>query len=268
MDGEQPGQDTPAIGEAQNLQPEQTQTTGTTDAQTDSAEGGKQESPAPEVKTFTQDDVNAIVQREKLKAERKAFREARDMLARQQAPQAPQQTANDDGKPRREQFASEDEWLDARDVWRDRQREMQTRQQRAEETARTIATKTEKLYAQAEKLPGFDRLAFDEALETPGLAPVTLRALVDSEVAPQLMAHFASNVGEVERIAKLSPERQAVELGKLEVKLQAAPKTTKAPPPVGTVNGAGSGTPNLESADLSTYMKLRAKQGAWWAPRQ
>lgn len=259
------GQDTPATGEAQTPA-SATDTAETTEARTDGAEGGEKESPVP--RTYSEEELRERIERATAKAaakaERRAFREARDMLARQQPQQSPQQDS-DDGKPRREQFASEDDWLDARDVWRDKQREAQSKQQREAESTRTLRTKTDDLYARAEKIPGFDRDAFDDAIGIDGLHAVTVRALIESDAAPQLMAHFAGNPEDVERIAKLSPERQAAELGKLEIRLQSAPKTTKAPPPVGTVNGAGSGTPSLESADFATYKALRAKQGARWA---
>jgi hypothetical protein len=270
MSGEQPtGQDAPVVNDEATTTASATTPAETTQAQTDGAEGGEKDSPVPKTVTLTEEELQSRIERATAKAaakaERRAFREARDMLGQQQQPRQAQQAAPDDGKPTRAQFASEDEWLDARDAWRDRQRETESRQNSEREAQRSIATKTEKLYAQAEKLPGFDRDAFDEAISTPGLHGVTVRALIASDAAAQLMAHFASNPEDVERIAKLSPERQAAELGKLEVKLQSAPKTTKAPPPVGTVNGAGSGTPSLESADFQTYKKLRAKQGARWA---
>jgi hypothetical protein len=80
------------------------------------------------------------------------------------------------------------------------------------------------------------------------------------------MAYMSANPDEVERITKLSDARQAVELGKLEAKLQSAPKTSKASPPISPVTGArGGASPDLGSADFAAYKAMRAKQGARWA---
>lgn len=237
----------------------------TTEAQTDGAEGEKK---SGQEKTFTQAELDAILQRRLAKERRQLRSELREtvQMAREIAQPTNQNQQESDGKPRREQFQNEDDWLDARDAWRDAQREATKRQADARSEFEDISKKTTKLYAQAAKLPGFDSDAFDEAIATPGLSRESLLTLVESDVAPQLMAHFASNPEDVERIAKLSPLRQAAELGKLEDKVAAKPQTTKAPAPLnGSVKGSGSGIPDLERADFATYKKLRAQSGARWA---
>lgn len=134
-----------------------------------------------------------------------------------QPPQQPKQEATD--KPLREQFASEDDWLDARDQWRDQQRERQAKEAKELEQAKTMYEKTEGIYAKAQALEGFDRAAFDRL---PLTQPI-VRALIESDHAPELMRFMSSNPDEVGRIAGLSDTRQIAELARIEDKLNAAP---------------------------------------------
>lgn len=217
-----------------------------------------------QARTFTQDELDSIVQREKAKAEAKAERKAarayRDGLERQ--PQQPVQHHASDGMPKRDQFVTDEAWLDARDGYRDAQREAKQAQERQHHEHVMLTDKTEKMYKEAEKLQGFDREAFDDLQLTPHIA----RALIESDMAPQLMHHLTTNPDEVERIAAFSPARQGVELGKLEAKLSAAPvKTSKAPPPISPIGGAKANTGDLSKASMDDYIAMRKKQGAAWS---
>lgn len=218
-----------------------------------------------ETKTFTQDELNQIIQKEKAKAEAKAERRAlkayRETLERfaPQAP-APQQS---DGKPSRAAFNGDDEaYIEAVADWKINQRDQQTKQQREAEQRQTTVQKTEKLYTEAAKLPGFDRDTFEELPLTPSIA----QALIDSDAAPQLMAYMASNPDDIERIAKLSPARQAAELGKLEARLSLVKQHKEPPAPIKTVSGGGSvSNGDLSKMPMHEYMEMRKKQGARWA---
>ena len=255
------GQDAPVVdNEAQNLEVAQDKAT-TTEASTEDAQVEKE---TPAEKTFTQKELDEILQKRlanvEAKAERKAtqaYREALEAVTRQQP--APTRAASNE--PTRDQFASDADWIDAKVDHKLEQRDAARQREAAQSSQTALNSKTESIYAQAQKLDGFDRDAFDELPMTKVMA----EALVDSDVAPQLMAFMSSNPDEVERIAKLSATRQAVELGKLEVKLQQAPKTTKAPAPITPIGSKGSASPALESADFATYKAMRMKQGARWA---
>ena len=131
-----------------------------------------------------------------------------------------------------------------------------------QQQAKSLAQKTESIYAEAEKLPGFDRDAFDELPLTRSI----VEALIDSDAAAKLMHHLAANPAEVERIAKLSPARQAAEIGKLETKVTAAPpKTSNNPDPIKGVNGGRTPVHTLATDDMDEYIAQRKKQGAAWA---
>lgn len=79
--------------------------------------------------------------------------------------------------------------------------------------------------------PDFDEVVEGAAIET---GPHIAQYLVESEMGPHLGYHLAKNPDEITRLRKLSPSRQMAELGKLEVKLEAA----KAPAPANGANGA------------------------------
>lgn len=233
----------------------------TTNPQTDSGEGGEV-SPVAE-RTFTQKELDEIIKREKARTEAKTERRVLRTIERfapQQQPQPSQQQPASDGRPQRGQFKTEEDYDDARDAWRDQQREHKAN-----------GAKTEKFYAEAEKLPGFDRDAFDDLPLTQAMA----RAMLDSDIAPRLMHHLVTNPDEVKRIAELPPARQAAAIGKLEAKLESEPlkppKSSKAPDPSGNP-AAGAGNTPVVSGDLGKlsmdkYQAERARQGARWAQR-
>jgi hypothetical protein len=81
---------------------------------------------------------------------------------------------------------------------------------------------------------------------------------------------MSANPDDVDRIAKLSPARQAAELGKLEATLASKPplKTSKTPDPIGDPTARGNTTvvPN-DPAKMTheQYRAWRQKQGARWA---
>ena len=226
---------------------------------TDTAQEVKE---VPAEKTFTQAELDDIVQRRIAKAESKAERRAtqayKDALERitPQQREAPRNT-----EPTRDQFASDAEWIDAKVDHKLQQRDAGQREVQARESNASMYQKTEAIYAQAEKLPGFDRDAFDEL----PLSGAMAAAITESDVAAQLMAFMATNPEEVDRIAKLSPIKQAVELGKLESKIQQPSKISKAPPPISPIGNQGSVSPNLANASFAEYKKMRAEGGAKWA---
>ena len=120
------------------------------------------------------------------------------------------------------------------------------------------------MYAEASTIDrGFDREAFDSL----PLTPVIAQAIIDSDMPSKVMVHLASNPDEVERISRLSPARQAAEIGKIETVLSAARvKASNAPAPikpVGTRGGASAGDRGKMSMD--DYVASRAKEGARWA---
>lgn len=251
MSGENPaGQAAPVeINESANLEAAQVNAAAT-QTQTDGGEGGDQESGAE--KKFSQKELDEILQKRVAKAEARAERRVLRTLERLQGQQAPAQQASQqqeaaDGKPAPREGETIAEYADRLTDWKLDQREQKAKATQQEQQARTLAEKTESIYAKAQALPGFDREAFDDLPLTRPL----VEALIDSDNAPALMKHMADNPEEVERIAKLSPARQAAEIGRLEAQLgaPATRQTTNAPAPIRPLKGGSSGAPSYDTTD-------------------
>lgn len=99
------------------------------------------------------------------------------------------------------------------------------------------------------------------------LSDLARRAILESDVGPQVLYHLAKNPDDAERIAALSPARQVAELGKLELKMPAVQrKTSAAPAPIKPVNGGRSASGGLSDNDSQAeYEAKRKSQGARWA---
>lgn len=257
MSVEETGQETPDV----TIEDQNPATTPDEKVETPASDAAPDQEDKPAEKTFTQAELDEILQKRLAKAEAKAERRVLKQLEKltPQQQQPAQQIVDD--KPRRDQFASEEDYIDSLTDWKLEQRDRKTMQVKVEEQTRSLYTKTEQLYKEAEKLPGFDRDDFEQL----PLTPVIAQTLMDSDQAAKLMAYMTSNPEEVERISALSPARQAAELGKLEVKLSATPvKTTKTPAPISPVGGGGKSSRDLGSLSMDDYIAQRNKQNPVW----
>lgn len=220
------------------------------------------ETPAVE-KTFTQAELNEIVSKRIAKAESKAERRVIAALERI-VPQQPQQYQSEQNdKPERVNYASDEDYIDSLTDWKIDQRESVGKQQTAHKESIALETKTENMYTEAAKIPGFDRQDFNDL----PLTPAIVQTIVESDVAPKLMAYMAAHPEDIARIATLSPARQAAELGKLEAKATSI-KTTRvsnAPDPISTIGSQGGAVKTLANANMDEYIAMRKKQGARWA---
>lgn len=254
------GQDAPAV-DGKATPPAPATAPAETPAEGTAPPAEEKEPVAP--KTYSEEEVQERIERATAKAaakaERRAFREASQMMQRQ----APVQQQVDD-KPRRDQFASDEDYVDRLTDWKLDQRDKSANQQRQAAQATATNTKTENLYKEAEKLPGFDRDVFEELPLTPAIA----QALIESDAPAKLMEYMTANPQDVDRIAALSPARQAAEIGKLEAKLASTPsvKTTKTPAPINPVGGGtgASGATIQNAKTMDEFMAAMKKNGSRW----
>ena len=236
------------------------ETVATPTPETEAAQGEQTQAE----KSFSQSELNEIIQKEKAKAEARAERRALKVYAdkleamHQKPPEHPQEQRSD-GQPKIEQFNTVEEFLDARDQWRDNFRAQQSQQQQQATQNQGKSTKAVDVYKAAEKIPGFNREEFDSL----PISGVVADAILESEVAAKLMAHLSSNPAEATRIYNLSPVRQAAEIGRLEARLALAPKTSNAPEPITPIGGkSGASTKTIFDDNLSQseFDKLRRSQ--------
>ena len=218
--------------------------------------------PAAE-RTFTQSELDAIVQKRVAKAQAKAARQMeqtyRDTLERI-APRGAQTEAEDTSLDR-SNFKSDAEWIDAKVEARLAERENRAREESQQQARAAQAQKIEAVYAKAEAIPGFDRDEFDSLPLTKAVA----EAIVESDIAPKLMAHLLATPTLVQRLHSLPPARQAAEMGRVEERLLAVSKVSQAAEPFETVGRSRSPTGDLQNASVSEYERMRRKQGARWA---
>lgn len=221
-----------------------------------------------EAKTFTQSEVDAIVSKNKAKAEaiaeRRALKAYRETLERFAPPQQPKTEAEASGRPTQAQFENVDDYVEAMADWKMGQREQTAQQAQQAKQEQAMAVKTENFYSEAQKIHGFDRELFDELPLTRHIA----EALIDSDAPAKLMAHMAAHPDEVARIAGLSPARQAAEIGKLETRLASVPRVSSAPEPIKPIGSRGSAA-NTDTSRMSMeeYAAKRKADGAPWARR-
>jgi len=104
---------------------------------------------------------------------------------------------------------------------------------------KSVEAKRDRIFSEASKDGDFDS---DDFLESTVITPVMAEAILDSDLAPKIVKYFYANPEEAERIADLSAARQAAEIGKLELKLNAPTvvKKSGAPAPIKPVSGGST----------------------------
>lgn len=223
------------------------------------------------------------------RAEAKLLREDRDRLNAKLEAQSKTQTET--GEPQRNGVNPKtgteytfEEYLEARADWRADQRvdsrlKTEREAQQGKEKQQQEKAGTEKVAkAWAERETSFQTTTKDyESVVTPflddelsKLSSQARKLIVESDVGPGLLYQLAkladSNSDEFDRIADLSPERQIVELGKLEGKVSGtAKKTTSAPAPANTTSGGRTASKDLAKMTQAEYEEHRKTQGARWA---
>lgn len=102
-----------------------------------------------------------------------------------------------------------------------------------------------------------------------GVSPEFLETVTELKNPAKILHHLGMNIEEADRIAKLPPKKMAVEMARVEARLnapapaQAPAPVSNAPAPVIPVGGvAKAGTPSLDDPNLTTeeFMALRNKQ--------
>lgn len=230
--------------------------------------------------------AQAEAAKERARAE-KAERELAEERAKAAPPPA---AAPDEPKaPNRAEFATQEEYDDARVSYRVKvelaERDKAAAAARAKaEGERVVTTYGERLRAAKTEIPDFDA-RIEKAKDLP-LAPHVRDAIFESEVGPRVCLYFADHPQEAERINKLAPAAAMREFGKIEAMIEtsaAAPKAepkpeakpaaaapiaeiSKAPPPIAPLK-AGAGGESEARVDgkgnfVGTYAEYRAARKA------
>jgi len=227
--------------------------------------------PKP-ARTFTQDDIERIVSRERAKAERRAERYGYERAMREAAERQlaertnPTQQATEpraEGKPSPNQFADWDAYTEALTEWKVEQKLMD-RERRASEAKQVQAHQKEreevltKLQSAMEKYEDFE-----EVVGSIPLSRETFRAAMSlGNDGHDVLYHLGNNPREAQRIYELEGTEQVRAVDRLAATLKAAPTPTKAPEPIKPNAGTGAVADTLESAanNYQAWLKVRNRQ--------
>ena len=99
-------------------------------------------------RTFTQSELDEIVQKRVAKVEAKSARQLLRAVENLQPRQVQRQEVQTDTEPSREQFASDAAYINGLVDWRLDQRERGSRQKQASEANEKLTVKTEKMHAE------------------------------------------------------------------------------------------------------------------------
>ena len=206
------------------------------------------DAPAEQSKTFTQEEVDALITKRLAKEQRKWERKL-TQPAQQRPVTAPAPTAD--------QFANVDEYAQAL-AERKAQELVQQREQRQQQEA-LLESYQEREEAAREKYDDFEQVALNPKLPITTLMAQTIQA---SEVGPDVAYYLGSNPKEAERISRLPAYLQAKEIGRIEAKVQSNPpvkKTSAAPTPITPVTARSAST-TYDTTDPRSVKNMTTSQ--------
>lgn len=218
-----------------------------------------EEAKQVEPKTFTQEEVDALVQKRLLKKEREVMR----TMQRQQAELA-QQARLTQELPR-EAFRDDQAYIDARlEQLAERkaaekisQLERQREQEKVSEQFLERAEKASEKYPDFQQVVGNINLPINE-----GMAEF----IADSDAGPDVAYYLGKHPSEAARIAQMSPIKAARELTRIEAELSNKPpvKTSNAPAPISPIGNRGAAQTSLANMDFAEYKKQRLAMNPSW----
>ena len=194
--------------------------------------------PTEASKTFTQEELDAIVGKRLAREQRKWEREQAQKAKSQPVPTEPLKA---------DDFADAQTYADA--LAERKAQELLARRDAEAERAATLDAYHDREEEARNKYDDFEQVAYNPKLPVTETMAQTIQA---TDNGPDVIYYLGSNPKEAERIARLSPLLQAREIGKIEAKLGANPpakKTSTAPAPIAPVTARTSGAPAYDTTD-------------------
>lgn len=199
------------------------------------------EEPTTEAaKTFTQEELDAIVGKRLAREQRKWEREQAQRVAETQAraPVAP---------PAADDFDSASAYADA--LADQRAQELLNKREAAKAQAELLDAYHDREEEARSKYDDFEQVAYNPKLPVTDAMAQTIQA---SEIGPDVIYWLGSNPKEAARISALPGLLQAREIGKIEAKLATNPpvkRTSTAPAPIAPVAARASGSSAYDTTD-------------------
>lgn len=203
--------------------------------------------PAPEVvetpveatppKTFTQEELDAIVSKRLAREQRKWQRDQQAAAA----PAAPVEV------PPIEQFPNPEAYAEA--LAFKRAEELVAQRDAQRQHAEFLETYHEREEEARAKYDDFEQVAYNPTLK---ITAVMAQTIQQSDIGPDVAYYLGTNPKEAERISRLTPFLQAKEIGRVEAKLAADPpvrRTSNAPAPIAPVTPRGNVATTFDTTD-------------------
>lgn len=194
-------------------------------------------------------------ERDQARLEAQREREAREALEARlrelEQKATPQEVVSEDKEPQPTDFADAFEYAKELAKWSSKQALLNRDKQLAEEKAqlerkKIIDTWTQQVEKVKAELPDYE-----EVVESADVAvPDYIRdAIIESDVGAKILYHLADDSDFAKKLVEMTPAKAIKELGKLEAKFEASPKTeseksvvvkSKAPAPISPIKGGSS----------------------------
>ena len=203
-------------------------------------------------KSFTQEELDAIVSKRLAREQRKWEREQAQRLAEQQArqPVAPPPAPDD--------FENAQHYAEA--LAEQKAQELLAKREAAKQQEAIVEAYRDREEAIRDRYDDFEQVAYNPNL------PVTdfmAQAIQASDIGPEVIYWLGSNPAEARRISGLPPILQAKEIGTIEAKLVVNPpvkKTSTAPAPIAPVAARSSGAPAYDTTDPRSLKSMSTSE--------
>lgn len=203
-------------------------------------------------KTFTQEELDAIIGKRLAVEQRKWEREQKRKA------QAAQPAAPAVDLPPPDQFESPEAYADA--LAERKAQELVARREAEQQQAALLESYSEREEEAREKYDDFEQVAYNPRLPITQVMAQTIQA---SDIGPEVAYFLGCNPKEADRISKLSPFLQAKEIGKIEAKLSDNPpvkKSSSAPPPIQPVTPRGGNARIMDTTDPRSIKEMSTSE--------
>ena len=205
--------------------------------------------PTEASKTFSQEELDAIVGKRLAREQRKWEREQAQKAKSQPVPTEPLKA---------DDFADAQTYADA--LAERKAQELLAKRDAEAERAATLDAYHDREEEARNKYDDFEQVAYNPKLPVTETMAQTIQA---TDNGPDVIYYLGSNPKEAERIARLSPLLQAREIGKIEAKLGDNPpakKTSTAPAPIAPVTARTSGAPAYDTTDPRSVKNMSTSE--------
>ena len=213
----------------------------------------------PEQKTFTQAEVDALIQKRLLKEERRVHRRIEQQMREAQQQQVRQQPIV------REAFQDDEAYLKAqiKQLAEQEADKIVAERQARQEAERRIESIQQKVEKAAERYPDFQAVVSNPTLP---INEVMVEFIAESDQGAEVAYFLGKNPGKAYEISQMSPVRAGRELAKIEADLASRPaRVSRAPEPINPVGNRGRASSSSlpsDDDDIETWMRKERARAA------